>query len=111
MREYRDRPEQLRALRQSEEAALLEDPNAAYEREVVNALIDAMLTHSASIQIGADEWLTVAAHDNEQRTRLAGAPYDLLTIVLRVRGSDLSALRGGRITLDEARKRVEVREF
>jgi hypothetical protein len=94
-----------------EEAALLDDPNGAYEREVVNALIDAMLKHSGSISIGADEWLTVAAHDTEHRSRLASQPYDLLTIVLRVKGSDLAALRADRITLEEARKRVEVREF
>jgi hypothetical protein len=94
-----------------EEAALLDDPNGAYEREVVNALIETMLVHGGSISIGPDEWLTVAAHDTEHRSRLAGQPYDLMTIVLRVKGSDLAALRAERITLEEARKRVEVREF
>jgi hypothetical protein len=93
-----------------EDAALLDDPNGAYEREVVSALVDAMLRHSGSISIGSDEWLTVAAHDNEHRSRLVGQPYDLLTIVLRIKGSDLAALRAERITLEEARKRVEVRE-
>ena len=95
-----------------EEAKLLEDPNGAYEREVITALKDAMLEHSGPIRIGADEWLTVAAHDNEHRNRLAPAdPYDLLTIVLRVKGSDLAAYRAERITLEEARKRVLVSEF
>lgn len=95
-----------------EDAALLEDPNAAYEREVVTALKDAMLDHSGSIRIGPDEWLTVAARDNEHRNRLVpGDPYDLLTIVLRVKGSDLAAFRADRITRDEARTRVIVSEF
>jgi hypothetical protein len=31
--------------------------------------------------------------------------------MLRVKGSDLAAFRGDRITKDEARGRVEVREF
>jgi hypothetical protein len=95
-----------------EALALLEDPNGAYEREVIGALKDAMLNHSVAIRIGPDEWLTVAAHDNEQRNRLMpGEAYDLMTIVLRVKGSDLAAFRADRITLEEARKRVLVSEF
>jgi hypothetical protein len=71
-----------------------------------------MLDHSGPIGVGNDEWLTVAARDNEHRDRLVpGDPYDLLTIVLRIRGSDLAAFRADRISRDEARKRVEVREF
>ena len=95
-----------------EDAALVADPNAAYEREVISALKNAMLDHSGPIGLGPDEWLTVAAHDNEHRTRLApGDRYDLLTIVLRVKGSDLAAFRADRITREEARKRVLVSEF
>jgi hypothetical protein len=95
-----------------EEMELLEDPNGAYEREVINALKDAMLNHSGSIRIGPEEWLTIAAHDNEQRNRLMSAEaYDLMTIVLRVKGTDLAAFRADRIPLDEARKRILVSEF
>jgi hypothetical protein len=95
-----------------EEMALLEDPNGAYEREVINALKDAMLNHSGSIRVGPEEWLTIAAHDNEHRNRLmSGEAYDLMTIVLRVKGTDLAAFRADRITLEEARKRVQVSEF
>ena len=91
---------------------LLENPSQVYEREVISALIDAMLDHSGPIGIGPDEWLTVAARDNEHRDRLMpGDMYDLMTIVLRVKGSDLAAFRADRITREEARKRVEVKEF
>jgi hypothetical protein len=38
-------------------------------------------------------------------------PADITTIFLRVRGGDLKALHEGRITREEARKRVEVREY
>lgn len=92
--------------------ALLTNPSEVYEKEVIAALIDAMLDYSAPIGVGPDEWLTVAARDNEHRDRLMpGDSYDLMTIVLRIKGSDLAAFRTERITRDEARKRVEVREF
>jgi hypothetical protein len=95
-----------------QDEALLSNPSKVYEDEVIGALVDAMLDYSAPIGVGPDEWLTVAARDNEQRDRLMpGEAYDLMTIVLRVKGSDLAAFRGDRITRDEARKRVEVREF
>ncbi len=88
--------------------AFVADPSEAYTTEVKSALIDAMLDHSGPIGVGPDEWLTVAARDNE---RVPGDPYDVTTIMLRVKGSDLAAFRAERITKDEARKRVEVREF
>ena len=94
------------------EEALLTNPNKVYEEEVIGALVDAMLDYSAPIGVGPEEWLTVAARDNEHRDRLMpGDAYDLATIVLRIKGSDLAAFRADRITRDEARKRVEVREF
>jgi len=108
-------PQAERPSLSKEEAALLDDPNAAYEDAVVNALIDAMLEHGPTLHVRPDEWLTVAARDNEHRNLVPGDPYDLLTIVLRVKGSELDALReglrAGRITREEARKRVEKREF
>jgi hypothetical protein len=92
--------------------AILTNPSEAYEKEVINALIDAMLEHGGAIGVGPDEWLTVAARDNEQRDRLTpGDSYDLMTIILRIKGSDIAAFRGERITKEEARKRVEIREF
>jgi hypothetical protein len=80
------------------------DPNDMYTRAVKDALVDAMLDHSGPMNIGDEEWLTVAARD-------AGEPYDAFTLVLRIKGSDLAAFRGGRLTRDEAREKVDVREF
>jgi hypothetical protein len=92
--------------------ALLTNPSKVYEDEVIGSLIDAMLDYGAPTGIGPEEWLTVAARDNEQRDRLMpGDTYDLMTIVLRIKGSDLAAFRADRLTREEARKRVEVREF
>jgi hypothetical protein len=60
--------------------------------------------------IGPEEWLTVAARDNEERLA-PGDLYEVLTIVLRIKGADLAAFRAERLTREEARNRVEVREF
>jgi hypothetical protein len=91
---------------------LLDDPNEAYTSAVKSALIDAMLDFSSTLRVGADEWLTIAARDNEHRDRLVPMdPYDTSTILLRIKGSDLAAFRAERITREEALKRVEVREF
>ena len=90
---------------------LLNDPNDAYTREVKEALMDAMIENSGAIALGADEWLTVAARDNLPRDPLMpGDTAELNTIIFRLKGSDLSAFRSGRLTLEDARKRIDVRE-
>jgi hypothetical protein len=91
--------------------SVLDDPFGAYESAVKQALIDAMLDHSGPLEIGSDEWLTVAARDNEDRRLSPNNVYDLATIVLRIKGSDLAAFRSGRLTREEARAKVEVREL
>ncbi len=92
------------------------DPNAinrAYTEAVQRALVDAMIDYSPPMAIGADEFLTVGARDNMQRDSLAPPdPYEeVVTILLRIKGSDLAAYRAAQIDRDEVRKRVQVREF
>lgn len=88
-----------------------ENPHAVYTREVKEALIDAMLEYSQALEIGENEFLTVAARDAEPSNPLmVGDSVDLTTWIVRVRGSDLAALRSRAISIDEARTRVEVRE-
>ena len=90
---------------------VLDDPYKAWTREVKNALIEAMLENSGPLEIGADEWLTVAAQDSAPRDPLVpGGSVDSSTVYLRVKGSDLAELHARRITLDEAIQRVQVRE-
>lgn len=86
------------------------DPNEQYTEAVKHALIDAMLNYSASLKLGADEWLTVAASDS-QGPLMPGQLYDATTTILRVKGSDLTAYQTGKMSLDDALKKVEVREF
>jgi hypothetical protein len=94
------------------DADVLDDPSEAYTREVKAALVDAMLENSGPIEIELNEWFTVAARDNVPRDPLIpGDIADFSTVIFRIRGADLAAFRAGRLTLEEARARVEVREY
>jgi hypothetical protein len=90
---------------------ILTDPNEAYRTEVTQALKDAMLSHSSSLSIGANEWLTIAAKGNDDRPRLAPADSDSRTRIFRLRGADLADFLAGKITREEALNRIEVRIF
>jgi hypothetical protein len=90
---------------------ILSDPNEAFRTEVRRALMDAMLDHSSSLGIGPNEWLTVAARRNADRSPLTPADSEAVTVVIRVRGSDLAAFLARQITREDALKRIEVRVF
>jgi hypothetical protein len=93
-------------------SVLLDNPAEGYTREVKPALIDAMIEHSGPLGLGPEEWLTVAARDNVPRDPLIpGDATDFSTIIFRLKGSDLASFRAGRLTLEEARQKVEVREY
>lgn len=89
---------------------VLANPDEAYRTEIKDALMDAMLEHSRGLNVGATEWLTVAARRRDDRPGL-GIDTDSRTVVLSVRGSDLAAFLAGQITPQEARNRIEVRVF
>ena len=94
------------------DSRVLDNPAEGYTREVKAALIDAMIENSGPLALGTEEWLTVAARDNVPRDPLSpGDTSDFSTIIFRVKGSDLAAFRAGRMTLEEARQKVEVREY
>jgi hypothetical protein len=90
---------------------VLADPNEAYRTEVVQALKDAMLSHSSALGIGLSEWLTIAAKGNDDRPRLAPADSDARTRIIRLKGSDLADFLAGKITREEALQRIEVKVF
>ena len=89
------------------------DPNRAYTEAVTRALVDAMIDYAAPMQIGADQWLTVAARDDEGRDSLAPPDplEEIVTLIYKIKGSDLQEYRQGRIDRDEVRKRVQVSQF
>ena len=89
------------------------DPNRAYTEAVTRALVDAMIDYSTPMNIPGEQWLTVAARDDEGRDSLA--PQDpleeVVTMIYRIKGSDLQLYRLGRIDRDEVRKRVQMTQF
>jgi len=94
------------------DAALLDRPQERYTAEIKAALVEAMVESSSPLGLGADEWLTVAARDNVPRDPLLpGDNTDFSTLIFRVKGRDLAAFHTGRVALDEARQKVEVREY
>jgi len=93
------------------EDKILENPNEAYREEVVQALADAMLDHSGALGIGPDEWLTVAARGIQDQPRLGPPDNDSQTVMIRLRGSDLSAFRANQISRDEVIKRMDRQVF
>jgi hypothetical protein len=90
---------------------ILADPNEAYRTEVIQALKEAMLEHSSSLGIQANEWLTIAARGNDDRPRLAPADGGSHTRIIRLRGVDLLAYLARQITKEEALQRIELKVF
>jgi len=86
------------------------DPNQLYTDAVKNALIDSMLNYSGFLKIGADEWLTVAARDSEGPP-IPGQIDDASTIIISIKGSDLAAFQSGKLTPEEVKKKVVVKEL
>jgi hypothetical protein len=84
-----------------------------YTESVQSAIMEAMTEQAHIFNIKPDEFLTVAARDNMLRDSFAPLdPYEeVVTILLRLKGSDLAALRAGQIDQAELKKRIEVREF
>jgi hypothetical protein len=88
----------------------VQDTGQKYRDAVKLALIDAMLDYTKNLELKPEEWLSVAARGSE--TNLTpGEILQLTTVVLRVKGSDLADYLAGRLTKDEARQKVEVRQF
>jgi hypothetical protein len=92
-----------------ETASSAADPNELYTQAVKTSIIDSMLNYSVGLKLGADEWLTVAARDAQGAG--PGQPDDASTIVIRIKGSDLTAFHANKLTREEVMKRVEVKEY
>jgi hypothetical protein len=88
----------------------VEDTGEKYRAAVKLALADAMLDYSKNLELKPDEWLSVAARGSESAL-LPGEILQLTTVVLRVKGSDLADYLAGRLTKEQAREKVEVRQF
>jgi hypothetical protein len=90
----------------AEAVAVMRDPNEEYKHEVKQEIIEAVLHHSLQLNMGADEWLAVAAHVSEAQQTQRG-----VTLMIRVKGSDLALFAADPTRRDEIRARVQVKEF
>jgi hypothetical protein len=86
------------------------DTDELYSDAVKRALIDTMLNHSGALHLADDEWLTVAARDNSGPS-LPGALDGTSGVILRLKGSDLTAYQRNQLTREEVIKRLEIREW
>lgn len=91
-------------------SSIMTDPDTAYVQAVKAALIDAMLDYSKALELRTDEWLAVAARGDDVPL-MPGEIFETRPMVLRVKGTDLAEFLAGRVTRDEIRRRVQVREF
>lgn len=89
----------------------LNEVHATLRAEVRDALIDAMLDHGRGLDVSPNEWLQVAARRDDARARLGPVDADVETMSIRVRGADLMEFLGGKITREEAIKRIDVKMF
>jgi hypothetical protein len=88
-------------------------PREIYQTEITNALVNAIVDYRGSVGVGANEWLTVAARESVfDRRVVPGDPGDTaMTIILRIKGSDLQALREGTLSREDGLKRVAVKHY
>lgn len=88
-------------------------PREIYQTEIATALVNAILDYPGAIGIGAGEWLSVAARESViDRRSLSGDPNDTaITVILRIKGSDLQLLRDHALTREEGLKRVDVKQY
>ena len=89
----------------------LNEVHSTLRAEVRDALIDAMLDHGRGLDVAPNEWLQVAARRDESRPRLGPVDADVETMSIRVRGADLTEFLGGKITREEAIRRIDVKMF
>jgi hypothetical protein len=92
-------------------APALPDPRTAdemYTDVIKSALIDAILSFGPALRLGDDEWLTVAA-----RAATPAVPNqmdDSSSILIRIKGADLTAFLTGKLTREEVLKKIEIKE-
>jgi hypothetical protein len=101
-----------RAVRTADSAPTVR-PREIYQTEIANALVNAILDYTGAVGVGASEWLTVAARESVlERRFMPGDPNDTaMTVILRIKGSDLQALRDRAITREEGRTRMDVKHY
>ncbi|TAK10685.1 MAG: hypothetical protein EPO35_13250 [Acidobacteria bacterium] len=77
-----------------------------YRRVIREALMDAMLDYG-QVPLKPNEWLTVGARSADSP---APSMEDTVALVMQITGEDLTLFRQAKISRDEAKKRIKVKE-
>ena len=101
-----------RAVRATEAAPAIR-PREIYQTEIASALVNTVVDYKDALPVGANEWLTIAARESVFDRRFLGSdPNDTaITVILRMKGSDLQALRDRTLTREEGLKRIDVKHY
>ena len=88
-------------------------PREIYQTEITNALVNAILDYTAPRRRGPGRMADrCRARDVVDRRFVPGDPSDTaITVILRIKGTDLNALRERTLTRDEARKRMDMKHY
>jgi len=79
-----------------------------YRKAIRDGLMDAILDFG-QVPLKPNEWLTVGVRSAD--SPLPGIDSsDTVTLVMQITGEDLSLFRQTKITRDEAKKRIQVKE-
>jgi len=86
----------------------LRSPDEMYTEVIKSALINAMLDFGPTLRLGDNDWLTVAARASTPA--IPNQLDDSSSILIRIKGADLTAFLTGKISREEVQKRVEIKE-
>jgi len=88
-------------------------PREIYQSEITDALLNVILDYPGALGIGPGEWLTVAARETvvDRRFVNGGVIEAPMTVILRMKGSDLQGLREHKLSRDEVLTKVDVRHY
>lgn len=77
-----------------------------YRRAIREALMDALLDYG-QVPLKASEWLTIGVRSVDTP---APTMNDTVALVMQITGEDLTLFRQAKITRDEAKKRIKIKE-
>jgi hypothetical protein len=83
------------------------DPRVLYQEAVIGNLVDAMLGYSVQMSLGPEEWLTVAARGNDAPMSPQQGLGDIVTITVKVKGTDLALYHADPARRAEIRAKVK----
>lgn len=87
------------------------NPDHVYTVSVCEALINSLLVDSSGLPLKEDEWLTIAAIGGDAPPPGVVNSAYAYTTYLMIKGADLLQFRQGKITKEQARALVQMKQF